>query len=102
MLSDGRVDVFRNIKTRVLGDIWRLFGVQIDGSRVIQLNWLKESLLHNSELILDSQVASPKGNANNINLDALLLSLDSKHGGVNKGSAGSVIGAGYESFNLGG
>ena len=52
VLDDGTLDVFRNFSTRVLQDINILFDVTISPSARVDYQYLKESFLHNSPLIL--------------------------------------------------
>lgn len=53
VLANGMVDVFRNLQTRNLTDISVLFGTSISGDNMISMEYLKESFLHNSIMIIN-------------------------------------------------
>ena len=69
VLSNGTIDVFRNIQTRNLGDINLLFGHTIEHGVSISAEFLRESFLHNAPLALNAHYDAAQANSSGFNIE---------------------------------
>lgn len=69
VLANGMVDVFRNITTRNLTDISMLFGVNVSAGSYISLQYLRESFLHNSIMIINPNYNAAQANQTGFDIE---------------------------------
>ena len=69
VLNNGMVDIFRNIQTRNLTDISVLFGINISANSSISMEYLKESFLHNSPMILNPNYNAAQANTSGFDIN---------------------------------
>jgi hypothetical protein len=69
VLANGMVDVFRNLQTRNLTDVSVLFGVSISGDNMISMEYLKESFLHNSIMIINPNYNAAQANQTGFSIE---------------------------------
>jgi hypothetical protein len=99
VLENGMVDIFRNVSTRILDDIRILYNVGINESKVFSLEFLKESFLHNSPMIMrSSSFVKEKGNSNTkeVNLNIILDDVGADTSDVGAMDMDTQIGSGLK------
>ena len=99
VLENGMVDIFRNVHTRILDDIRLLYNVMISESKVISLEFLRESFLHNSPMILrtDNLVEKSHLNPGVKDVDVILNDVGADLSNNGQLDVDAQIGKGFES-----
>lgn len=69
ILSSGVIDIFRNITTRNLADISLVFQTSVESNVEISMEYLKESFLHNSPIVLNANYDAAQANISGFNIE---------------------------------